>query len=211
MPSGGRTGLSGGAVATNGELVVSLEKLNFVNEVNATDRTVHVGAGAITQQIQEIAESSDLLYPVDFASSGSSQIGGNIATNAGGINVIRYGMTRDWVAGPTVVTGAGDIIDLNKGLVKNNTGLDLRHLFVGSEGILGFITEATLKLTAQPVNPTVLVLGLRDMASIMQALSAMQRTSPLLAYEFFSELAVDKVVTHAGVSRPSTLEHRSMR
>jgi len=202
VPSGGRTGLSGGAVATNGELVVSLEKLNFVNEINATDRTVHVGAGAITQQIQEIAESSDLLYPVDFASSGSSQIGGNIATNAGGINVIRYGMTRDWVAGLTVVTGAGDIIDLNKGLMKNNTGLDLRHLFVGSEGILGFITEATLKLTAQPVNPTVLVLGLRDMASIMQALSAMQRTSPLLAYEFFSELAVDKVVTHAGVSRP---------
>ena len=153
VPSGGRTGLSGGAVATNGELVVSLEKLNFVNEINATDRTIHVGAGAITQQIQEIAESSDLLYPVDFASSGSSQIGGNIATNAGGINVIRYGMTRDWVAGLTVVTGAGDIIDLNKGLMKNNTGLDLRHLFVGSEGILGFITEATLKLTAQPVNP----------------------------------------------------------
>ncbi|MEC7008606.1 MAG: FAD-binding oxidoreductase [Pseudomonadota bacterium] len=202
VPSGGRTGLSGGACAANGEVVVSMDKMNAISPVNLTDRTVTVGAGAITQNVQQAARDADLFYPVDFASSGSSQIGGNIATNAGGINVIRYGMTREWVAGLTVVTGKGEVLELNKGLMKNNTGLDFRHLFIGSEGILGFITEATLKLTAPPKDPTVLVLGLSDMSAIMTGLDRIQSTTPLLAYEFFSELAVSKVVDHAGVARP---------
>lgn len=179
-----------------------MDKMNAISPVNLTDRTVTVGAGAITQNVQQAARDADLFYPVDFASSGSSQIGGNIATNAGGINVIRYGMTRDWVAGLTVVTGKGEVLELNKGLMKNNTGLDFRHLFIGSEGILGFITEATLKLTAAPKDPTVLVLGLSDMSAIMAVLDRIQSTTPLLAYEFFSELAVSKVVDHAGVARP---------
>ena len=202
VPSGGRTGLSGGACAANGEVVVSMDKMNAISPVNLMDRTVTAGAGAITQNIQQAAKEADLFYPVDFASSGSSQIGGNIATNAGGINVIRYGMTREWVAGLTVVTGKGEVLELNKGLMKNNTGLDFRHLFIGSEGILGFITEATLKLTAPPEDPTVLVLGLSDMSAIMAVLDRIQSTTPLLAYEFFSELAVSKVVEHAGVARP---------
>ena len=201
VPSGGRTGLSGGACAANGEVVVSMDKMNAISPVNLMDRTVTAGAGAITQNIQQAARDADLFYPVDFASSGSSQIGGNIATNAGGINVIRYGMTREWVAGLTVVTGKGEVLELNKGLMKNNTGLDFRHLFIGSEGILGFITEATLKLTAPPKDPTVLVLGLSDMSAIMAVLDRIQSTTPLLAYEFFSELAVSKVVDHAGVAR----------
>ena len=159
MPSGGRTGLSGGAVAANGEVVVSLDKLNTIHPVNKTDRTIQVGAGAITQAIQAAASEAGLFYPVDFASSGSSQIGGNIATNAGGINVIRYGMTREWVAGLTVVTGTGEILELNRGLMKNNTGLDFRHFFIGSEGVLGFITEATLKLCSPPKDPTCWCLG----------------------------------------------------
>ena len=202
VPSGGRTGLSGGACAANGEVVVSMDKMNAISPVNLTDRTVTVGAGAITQNVQQVAKDADLFYPVDFASSGSSQIGGNIATNAGGINVIRYGMTREWVAGLTVVTGKAEVLELNKGLMKNNTGLDFRHLFIGSEGILGFITEATLRLTAPPKDPTVLVLGLSDMSAIMAVLDRIQSTTPLLAYEFFSELAVSKVVDHAGVARP---------
>ena len=201
VPSGGRTGLSGGACAANGEVVVSMDKMNIISPVNLMDRTVTAGAGAITQNIQQAARDADLFYPVDFASSGSSQIGGNIATNAGGINVIRYGMTREWVAGLTVVTGKGEVLELNKGLMKNNTGLDFRHLFIGSEGILGFITEATLKLTAPPKDATVLVLGLVDMSAIMAVLDRIQSTTPLLAYEFFSELAVSKVVDHAGVAR----------
>ncbi|MEK9928165.1 MAG: FAD-binding oxidoreductase, partial [Halieaceae bacterium] len=107
VPSGGRTGLSGGAVAANGELVLALDRLNRIIDVDPTSRSITCEAGAITAQIQEAAKNIGLHYPVDFASSGSSQIGGNIATNAGGIQVIRYGMTRNWVSGLKVVTGTG--------------------------------------------------------------------------------------------------------
>ena len=107
---------------------------------------------------------------MDFASTGSSQIGGNIATNAGGINVIRYGMTRDWVMGLKVVNGAGDILELNRGLVKNNTGYDFRHLFIGSEGTLGLICEATIQLTRPPADSTVLVLGIDNFPAILDVL-----------------------------------------
>ena len=99
VPSGGRTGLSGGAVASNGEVVVSFDRMNRVLDFNPVDRVVRCQAGVITGALQEYAAERDLFYPVDFASSGSSQIGGNIATNAGGIKVIRYGLTRDWIAG----------------------------------------------------------------------------------------------------------------
>ncbi|MCV6613424.1 MAG: FAD-binding oxidoreductase, partial [Cellvibrionaceae bacterium] len=105
VPSGGRTGLSAGAVATAGEIVVSFDYMNQIGEFNEVDRTVVCQPGVITQQLQEFAETQGLYYPVDFASAGSSQIGGNIGTNAGGIKVIKYGMTRDWVAGLKVVTG----------------------------------------------------------------------------------------------------------
>src|SRR5690554_5505483 len=101
VPSGGRTGLSAGAMATNGEVVVAFDYMNQIQDFNAMVRTVKCGAGVITQQLQEYAEEQGLFYLVDFASSGSSQLGGNISTNAGGIKVIRWGMTRDWVAGLT--------------------------------------------------------------------------------------------------------------
>ncbi len=99
VPSGGRTGLSAGGVASQGELVIALDRMNSISDFNPVDRTVRCGAGLVTEQLQQFAEDQGLYYPVDFASAGSSQIGGNIATNAGGIKVIRHGMTRDWVAG----------------------------------------------------------------------------------------------------------------
>ncbi len=150
VPSGGRTGYSGGAVACNHEVVVSFEKMNHILDYNPEDQTVRCQSGVITKTLQNFAEEKHLYYPVDFASSGSSQIGGNIATNAGGIKVIRYGSTRNWIYGLNVVTGNGDLLKLNQGLVKNSTGYDLRHLFIGSEGTLGIITEATVKLTKPP-------------------------------------------------------------
>ncbi len=202
VPSGGRTGLSAGAVATNGEVVVAFDNMNRILDFNANDRTVHCQAGVVTAQLQAFAEDNGLYYPVDFASAGSSQLGGNLSTNAGGIKVIRYGMSRDWVAGLKVVTGKGDILDLNLDLEKNNTGYDLRHLFVGAEGTLGFITEATMKLTRQPSNLTVMVLGLADLTNTMDVLQAFQKQIDLSAYEFFSHQAMEQVLTHGQIQAP---------
>src|SRR5699024_11861683 len=148
-PSGGRTGLSAGAVAANGEIVVSMDKMNHIGQFYPADRMVEIEAGVVTEQLQQFAESKELYYPVDFASAGSSQIGGNIGTNAGGIKVIRYGMTRQWIMGLTVVTGKGDILQLNRGMVKNATGYDLRKLFIGSEVKLGLVNYAKNKLERQ--------------------------------------------------------------
>ena len=202
VPSGGRTGLSAGAVAANGEVVVSFDYMNAVLEFSASDQTVRCQAGIVTEQLQNFAEENGLYYPVDFASAGSSQIGGNLSTNAGGIKVIKYGMSRDWVLGLKVVTGAGEILELNRDLLKNNTGYDLRHLFIGAEGTLGFITEATIKLTRQPNNLTVLVLGLNDITNTMDVLKSFQSSLDLCAYEFFSEEAMQHVLKHHDVPRP---------
>ena len=202
VPSGGRTGLSGGAVAKDGELIIALDRMNTMIEFNAIDRAITVGAGMITAEVQAFAASHDLLYPVDFAAAGSSQIGGNIATNAGGINVIRYGMTRDWIIGLRVVTGAGDILALNQGLLKNNTGYDFRHLFIGSEGTLGLICEATLQLTRPQTDTTVMVLGIKTFADIVEVLQAFTAQMALNAFEFFSQAALDKVIEGQGHPAP---------
>ena len=202
VPSGGRTGLSAGAVACNGELVVALDRLNHIENFSRVDRTVRCGAGVITEQLQHYAQEQGLSYPVDFASSGSSQIGGNISTNAGGIKVIRHGMTRDWVAGLKMVTGTGELLDLNKGLVKNNAGYDLRQLVIGAEGTLGIVVEATMALDRPPRDLAVMVLGVPDMAAIMEVLGAFRGKMELSAFEFFSELALQKVVEHQGLQRP---------
>ena len=201
VPSGGRTGLSGAAVACQGELVVSLERMNRILDFDPIDRSVTCQAGVVTEVLQNFARDHDLYYPVDFASRGSSQIGGNIATNAGGIKVIRYGLTRDWVTGLKVVTGRGDLLDLNGGLIKNASGYDLRHLFIGSEGTLGIIVEATLKLTRPLREPSVMVLGVPDLDSVMSLYHAFRSQLELSAFEFFSELALRHVLKK-GLHRP---------
>nr|ACU26472.1 FAD/FMN-containing dehydrogenase [uncultured bacterium HF186_25m_13D19] len=207
VPSGGRTGLSGGACALAGEVVVSFARMNKILSFDPVDRLVVCQPGVITEQLQAYAREEGLFYPVDFAAAGSSQIGGNIATNAGGINVIRYGMTRQWVAGLKVVTGQGELLDLNRGLLKNNAGYDLRHLFIGSEGTLGFIVEATLSLTRAPAQSAVLVLGAPSMGSVLNILDVFQNRVVLSAFEFFSHEALTKVIEHAQVPRPMAGDH----
>lgn len=206
VPSGGRTGLSAAAVAANGEVVVSFDNMNKILSFNEFDRTAVCQAGVVTQQLQEFAEEQGLYYPVDFASAGSSQIGGNIGTNAGGIKVIRYGMTRNWVAGLKVVTGSGEILELNKDLIKNATGYDLRQLFIGAEGTLGFVVEATMRLDRAPKNLTAMVLGAPDFDSIMPVLHAFQSKLDLTAFEFFSDKALDKVLARGDVPAPFATE-----
>ena len=159
-------------------------------------------AGVPTQALQEYAAARGCFYPVDFASAGSSQIGGNVATNAGGVKVIRYGLTRDWVVGLKVVTGAGDILDCNNGLVKNATGYDLRHLFIGAEGTLGFVVEVQVRLLATPPPQRVMVLGIQRAEDLLRVLERFQAAVTLSAFEFFSEVALQKVLAHRGGQRP---------
>lgn len=202
VPSGGRTGLSGAACALNGEVVVSFERMHRIISFNQTDSTVQIEPGVVTEALQEFARSKSLYYPVDFAARGSSQLGGNIATNAGGIKVVRYGLTRDWVVGLEVVTGSGEVLHLNNGLIKNATGLDLRHLFIGSEGILGFITQATIKLAPKPPELKVLVFALDQLSSVMKVYSEFKNRCSLQAYEMFSEKALKHVLHSTGLPRP---------
>jgi len=193
VPSGGRTGLSGGAVAAHGEVVVSMERMRGLLELDATEPSIRVEAGMTVGAVQETAAAHGLFYPVDWAAAASSQVGGSIATNAGGIRVLRYGMTRDWVRGLKVVTGSGELLELNRGLIKNNTGLDLRHLMIGSEGTLGIIVEATLGLLPAPPESSVLLLGLPSFESLMPVLARLRADLGLSAFEFFDRLSVAHV------------------
>ena len=208
VPSGGRTGLAAGAVATNGELVVSLDKMNTIGEVCALSRTVRVQGGAITAAVHEHCQKEGLTWPVDFASAGSSQIGGNIATNAGGVRVVRYGLTRQWVLGLQVVLMSGEVLELNGDLEKNNTGVDLRQLFIGTEGTLGIITEATLRLAPVPRSTAVAFLGAENLEAILGVFEA-ARCKPELtiqAFEYLSHDCLEVVLRHRGGAMPLDTE-----
>lgn len=196
VPSGGRTGLSGGAVAAQGELVVSLERMNRVLGFDPVDRTLTVQPGISLQAVHDAAREHGLIYPVDFAARGSCSIGGNIATNAGGIRVIRYGNTREWIAGLKAVSGAGEWLELNRGLIKNSSGYDFRHLLIGSEGTLGIVVEATLKLTDPPPPSQTMLLALPDMNALMQVFALFRARLSLQAFEFFTDIAQRHVLAH---------------
>ncbi len=209
IPSGGRTGLCGGATATAGECVVSLEKLNKVLEVSEGDQFMRCEAGVKTHDAKEAARAHGLTIPVSFASEGSSQIGGNIATNAGGMHVIRYGLLRNWVLGLTVVTGEGKILRIGGRLYKNQTGYDLKNLFVGSEGTLGFITEATIALSPVPTGVTRSLCALSSFESALPVLTAAKKKflSSLSAVEFFERSALERVTKHHSLRDPFSDPH----
>jgi len=202
VPSGGRTGLSGGAVAAEGEIVISFDRMRRVLDFDPIDRTVTVEAGVVTAAVQELAREKGLYYPVSFASEGSSQIGGNIATNAGGIRVLRYGLTRERVTGLKVVAGRGEVLDCNRGLLKNASGYDLRHLFIGSEGTLGLVVEATLQLVDPPLPSKVLLLGVVSMEALMKVFAKLRSMLDLTAFEFLTERALHHVRAANALPRP---------
>ncbi|MBI5497977.1 MAG: FAD-binding oxidoreductase [Deltaproteobacteria bacterium] len=203
VPSGGRTGLAAGAVAAHGEVVLSTQRMNRMEPVDTLGMTVRVQAGAVTEAVHHHCAQAGLTWPVDFASKGSSHVGGNIATNAGGVRVIRYGLTRQWVLGLQVVTASGDVLELNGALEKNNTGLDLRQLFIGSEGTLGVIAEATLKLCRLPGKADVLMFAVPDVAAVLRLFRA-ARTGPFTinAYEFFTDRCLARVRRHRNLASP---------
>ena len=151
VTEGGKTGLVSGARASAGEVALSLERMNRIESIDTLGRTMTVQAGATLQSVQEAAQARDLLMPLDLGARGSATIGGNIATNAGGNGVIRYGMMREQVLGLEVVLADGTVMSSMNQVLKNNTGYDIKQLFIGSEGTLGVITRAVLRL--RPLMP----------------------------------------------------------
>ena len=205
IPSGGRTGLCGGATATKREAIVSLEKMNTILSIEPTEQTVQCQAGVITQQLHDALAEHQLSFPIRLASQGSSQIGGNVSTNAGGIHVMKYGTTRQWVLGLTVVTGEGTILRTGKKLYKDQTGYDLRALFVGAEGTLGIITELTLAVTTLPHDFTRVLCAAESLTDLLSILRTTRSEIPdLSAFEFFSEEALSLVLQHHPHQRPFT-------
>lgn len=196
-PSGGRTGLCAGAVAPAGEVIINLSRMNKIIEVDTVGLTITAEAGVTTEALQEAAKSKGLFFPLDLASKGSCQIGGNIATNAGGVKLIRYGGTREQVLGLEVVLANGDILDMNVALRKNNSGYDLKHLFIGSEGTLGIVTKAVLRLVPKPRNLQIAIMATDSFTKIPQILTEASLAGvSITAFEFFTQVAHRIVLKH---------------
>jgi FAD/FMN-containing dehydrogenase len=207
VPSGGRTGLAGGAVATAGEVVLSLERMRRMEAVDTVGHTLVVEAGAVTEAVHQHCAEHGLTWPIDLAAKGSCQIGGNLATNAGGVRVIRYGHTRHWVLGLTAVLADGTVLDMNRSLEKNNTGTDLRQLFIGSEGTLGVITEVTLKLCRLPPEQQVMLFSVGSLEDVLRFF-AEARKGPFIisAFECFSSKCLEHVMAEKKVGAPLGVE-----
>lgn len=201
---GGMTGLVSAAAPLEGEISLSLERMKKVLEVDRFTSTMTVEAGAELQTVQEQADANGLLFPLDLGARGSCTIGGNLSTNAGGNRVIRYGMTRDLVLGVEAVLADGTIIDGLHKLRKNNTGYDLKQLFIGSEGTLGIITRAVLKLSPKPSSQVVAMCGVNSFEQVADFLVHAQTSlgSNLSAFEVIwnnTYRLIDEHVPHATV------------
>ena len=167
---GGLTNLVGGTQTKPDQLVVSLEKMNRIDPVDPQNRTIAAEAGAILETVLQAAEKQDLFLPLSFGARGSAQVGGVISTNAGGLRVFRYGMTRNWVLGLEVVLPDGTIIENLKTLRKDNSGIDLKQLFIGAEGILGIVTKAVFRLIEKPQTRHSAILTTNDYEKVLQTL-----------------------------------------
>ncbi len=197
VPQGGNTGLCGGAIPhdTGREIVVSLARLNRILDIDSGNNTITVEAGCILADIQRAADEAGRLFPLSLGAEGNCQIGGNLSTNAGGTAVLRYGNARDLVLGLEVVLGDGRIWDGLRALRKDNTGYDLKQLFIGAEGTLGIITAAVLKLYPKPAETKTALTGLASVENAVALFSNLRAATGdrLTALEIFSRTALDLV------------------
>jgi len=172
---GGLTGCVQGVAVNDGQVVVSLERMNTIEDIDSVGRTATVQAGVVLQVVQEAVAAQGLYFPLDLGARGSCTIGGNIATNAGGINVIRYGMMRELVLGLEAVLADGTIISSMNRMMKNNAGYDLKQLFIGSEGTLGIVTRAVLRLKEAPASDNSALVALESFDAVAQFLKFLER------------------------------------
>ncbi|MCW5645153.1 MAG: FAD-binding oxidoreductase [Rhodoferax sp.] len=205
VPQGGNTGLSGGATpdGSGAALVLSLTRLNRVRHIDAVNNTMVVEAGVTLQQVQDAAREAGRLFPLSLAAQGSCTIGGNLATNAGGVQVLRYGNTRDLCLGLEVATPQGDLWDGLRGLRKDNTGYDLRDLYIGSEGTLGVITAAVLKLFPLPAALAVAFVAVPSPDAAVELLQLCQARlgAALTAFELMGATCIGLVERHVPNTR----------
>jgi FAD/FMN-containing dehydrogenase len=198
VPQGGNTGLVGGQTPHNGEVVVSMRRLDKIRDIDTASNTMTCEAGVVLQVAQQRASDVDRLFPLSLGAEGSCTIGGNLSTNAGGTTALAYGVAREMALGIEVVLADGRILNTLSKLKKDNTGYDLRNLFIGAEGTLGFITAATLKLFPKPRAVETAFVGLKSPAQALKLLSIAQNEAAgtLTSFELLSDIAVDFSIRH---------------
>ena len=198
VPQGGNTGLVGGQTPHHGEVVVSMRRLDKIREIDAASNTMTCEAGVVLQVAQQKAAEIDRLFPLSLGAEGSCTIGGNLSTNAGGTAALAYGVAREMALGLEVVLADGRILNLLSKLKKDNTGYDLRNLFIGAEGTLGFITAATLRLFPKPRAIETAFVGLKSPAEALKLLTLSQgiAAGSLTSFELLADIAVDFSVRH---------------
>ena len=193
VPQGGNTGVCGGAVSANDSIIVNLARLNQIRKVDATGYTMEAEAGCILANLQTAAQAQDMYLPLSLGAEGSCQIGGNLSTNAGGVNVLRYGNTRDLVLGLEAVLPNGDVWNGLNTLRKNNTGYDLKNLFIGAEGTLGIVTAVVLKLFPMPVHRSTVLIAVESVDDAVELFSRTRRETSDFAssFELMSRVCVE--------------------
>lgn len=203
-PQGGNTGLCGGATPTRSGIILGLGKLNRLRDINTVDYCITVEAGMVLAEVQRLAQSVDLFFPLSLASEATCQIGGNIACNAGGLNVVRYGTTRDLVLGLEVVLPDGSLVSHLQPLHKNTSGLDLKHQFIGSEGTLGVITAASLKLFAPQRSLLTAWVGVESIQVALRILESLKKqfSERLVSFELLSDEALTLSAQLCQVAKP---------
>jgi D-lactate dehydrogenase (cytochrome) len=211
VPQGGNTGLVGGQTPHNGEVVVSMRRMDKIRELDTASNTMTVEAGAVLQTIQRRADEADRFFPLSLGAEGSCTIGGNLSTNAGGTGALAFGVARDMALGLEVVLADGRILNGLSKLKKDNTGYDLRNLFNGAEGTLGIITAAVLKLFPKPHAVATAFVGLKSPADALKllAISQAEAAGSLTGFELIAEICVDMCVKHGiDVRDPLLQRHR---
>lgn len=204
IPQSGNTGLVGGQIPTNGEVVLSIDRMTRIIEVDEANGTMTVEAGAILKSVHEAADKAELMFPLSLASEGSARIGGNLSTNAGGLNVLAYGTAHELCLGLEVVLPSGEIWNGLKKLRKDNTGYNLKELFLGSEGTLGVITAAVLKLYPKHRRQDTAIVGLSNVGKAVSLLSLAKAKSGnrVVAFELLSAIGMSFAVTHMNAVNP---------
>ena len=198
VPQGGNTGLVGGQIPFENEIILSLSRMNRIRAVDASGMNMVAEAGVTLSAVQDAAAKADRLFPLSIASEGSATIGGNVSTNAGGVHVLHYGNTRDLVLGVEAVLADGRVLDMLRTLRKDNTGYDLKQLFIGAEGTLGIVTAVALKLFAQPAERVTALIALRDPQAAIDLLSHLQAATggAMSAFELMPRLGMEFVLAH---------------